>query len=213
MHDEFAKLYGQKTGLLHITINPGLHDLSDIEREHKLKEKPQAFLKASFSAAVPNLQAGDLSLDESLDIMFWALEQSVPHGLLNMPDTGHSLITQNDRSFKAALDHTEYATRYPDLSPQIERTKGSDLILTLNIRLIENEFLTVDSPTLADIAIFPFLRQFANIDWTWFDAQPWPQVILWLDGFIQSAEFQTIMTNIPVWQEGASPYIFGHYFE
>ena len=105
--------------MLHITNNPGLHDLSEIEREHKLKEKPQAFLKASFSAAVPNLQAGDLSLDENLDIMFWALEQSVPHGLLSMPDTGHTLIAQNDGSFKAALDHTKYATCYPDLSPLI----------------------------------------------------------------------------------------------
>ena len=80
-------------------------------REIKLKEKPPAFLSASTSATVPNLQAGDLNLDESLDIMNWALEQSDPHGLLNMPNVGETLIAQNDGPFKAALDHTKYAVR------------------------------------------------------------------------------------------------------
>ncbi|MBO9448894.1 glutathione S-transferase [Tropicibacter sp. R16_0] len=178
-------------------------------REIKLKEKPQAFLAASPSATVPNLQAGDLSLDESLDIMFWALGQNDPHGLLNMPDIGKTLIAQNDGPFKAALDHTKYAVRYPDLDPQSERRKASDFIQLLNTRLTENSFLTGDRPTLADIAIFPFVRQFAHIDRSWFDAQPWPYVILWLDGFLQSAEFQTAMTKIPTWEEDAPPYLFG----
>ena len=182
-------------------------------REIKLKEKPKAFLRASPSATVPNLQAGDLNLDESLDIMLWAPGQSDPNGLLNMPDMGHTLIAQNDGPFKAALDHTKYATRYPDLDPQIERSKASEFIQSLNSRLTETSFLMGDRPTLADIAIFPFMRQFAHIDRAWFDAQPWPKVILWLDGFLQSPDFQTIMTKIPVWDDRASPYIFGHAFE
>jgi glutathione S-transferase len=179
-------------------------------REIKLKEKPQAFLRVSPSATVPNLQAGDLDLDESLDIMHWALGQRDPHGLLNMPDIGESLIAQNDGPFKAALDHTKYATRYPDLDPQFERSKASEFIRSLNTMLTENLFLTGDRPTLADIAIFPFVRQFAHIDRTWFDAQPWPQVILWLNGFLQSAEFQAAMTKIPIWEDGARPYLFSH---
>ena len=81
-------------------------------REIKLKNKPQAFLAASPSATVPNLQAGDLNFDESLDIMRWALDQSDPHGLLKMPSIGETLIAQNDGPFKTALDHTKYATRY-----------------------------------------------------------------------------------------------------
>lgn len=179
-------------------------------REIKLKEKPQAFLKVSPSATVPSLQAGDLDLDESLDIMFWALGQRDPHGLLNMPDIGKTLIDQNDGPFKAALDHTKYAVRYPDLNPQLERNKASEFIQALNTRLTENSFLTGDRPTLADIAIFPFVRQFAHIDLGWFNAQPWPQVILWLDRFLQSAEFQMAMTKIPTWDDGARPYLFGH---
>ncbi|WP_439124775.1 glutathione S-transferase [Marivita sp.] len=179
-------------------------------REIKLKDKPQAFLSSSPSATVPNLQAGVLNLDESLDIMHWALGQSDPDGLLNMPNIGETLIAQNDGPFKSALDHTKYAVRYPDLDPQSEQAKASEFIQSLETRLAMQAFLTGDSPTLADIAIFPFVRQFAHIDRAWFDAQPWPHVILWLDGFLQSADFQKAMTKIPVWEDGARPYVFGN---
>ncbi len=179
-------------------------------REIKLKDKPQAFLSASPSATVPNLQAGDLNLDESLDIMLWVLGQSDPHGLLKMPNIGKTLIAQNDGPFKAALDHTKYAVRYPDLNPQSERAKASDFIQSLETRLAAQAFLTGDTPTLADIAIFPFVRQFAHIDRAWFDAQSWPHVILWLDGFLQSADFQTAMTKVPVWDGGPHLFLFGN---
>lgn len=179
-------------------------------REIKLQDKPQAFLRASPSATVPNLQAGDLNLDESFDIMIWALGQSDPHGLLNMPDIGKTLIAQNDGPFKAALDHTKYAVRYPDLDPQSERMKAADFIQSLDTRLAQSAFLTCDRATLADIAIFPFVRQFANIDRAWFDAQPWPHMILWLGSFLQSADFQTAMIKVPVWEDGTRPYLFSN---
>ncbi|GAA4228674.1 glutathione S-transferase [Sagittula marina] len=179
-------------------------------REIKLKDKPQAFLSASPSGTVPNLQAGDLNLDESLDIMLWVLGQSDPHGLLKMPNIGKTLIAQNDGPFKAALDHTKYAVRYPDLDPKAERAKASDFIQSLETRLAAQAFLTGDMPTLADVAIFPFVRQFAHIDRAWFDAQPWPHVILWLDGFLQSTDFQKAMTKVPVWNGGQDPFRFGN---
>lgn len=178
-------------------------------REIKLKDKPRAFLRASPSATVPNLQAGDLNFDESLDIMLWALGKSDPHGLLNMPNIGETLIAENDGPFKAALDHTKYAARYPDLDPQSERARASDFIYSLDTRLTKHLFLTGDRPTLADLAIFPFVRQFAHIDRVWFDAQPWPNVILWLGGFLQSADFQKAMTKVTVWEEHASSYLLG----
>lgn len=178
-------------------------------REIKLKDKPQAFLQVSPSATVPNLQAGDQSFDESLDIMRWALGQSDPHELLNMPRIGETLIAQNDGPFKTALDHTKYAVRYPDLDPQSERARASDFIRSLETRLAKASFLTGDRPTLADLAIFPFVRQFAHIDRAWFDAQPWPNVILWLEGFLQSADFQKTMTKVTVWEAGARAYLFG----
>lgn len=178
-------------------------------REIKLKDKPKAFLEASPSATVPNLQAGDLRLDESLDIMLWALQQSDPHGLMNMPEDGKTLIAQNDGPFKAALDHTKYAVRYPDLDPQAERAKASDFLQALDARLAAQAYLMGDRPTLADLAIFPFVRQFAQIDRAWFDAQSWPHLIRWLDSFLQSPDFQAAMTKIPVWEDGAAPYLFG----
>lgn len=178
-------------------------------REIKLKDKPQAFLGASPSATVPNLQAGDLNFDESLDIMRWALGKRDPRGLLDMPHIGETLIAQNDGPFKTALDHTKYATRYPDLDPQSERAQASAFIHSLDTLLAKHLLLTGDRPTLADIAIFPFVRQFAHIDRAWFDAQPWPNVILWLDGFLQSADFQKAMTKVAVWEEAAPPYLFG----
>lgn len=178
-------------------------------REIKLKEKPQAFLLASPSTTVPNLQLGDLILDESLDIMYWALGQRDPQGLLNMPDLGKTLIAQNDGPFKTALDHTKYAIRYPDLDPHFERMRASDFIHSLNTQLAKHSFLLANRPTLADIAIFPFVRQFAHIDRAWFDAQPWPHVVHWLDGFLQSADFQTAMAKTPVWQDGMQPNLFG----
>lgn len=177
-------------------------------REIKLRAKPEAFLNASRSATVPNLQAGNLSLDESLDIMFWALGQNDPRGFLDRPEEGRSVIAQNDGAFKAALDHTKYAVRYPDLDPETERSKASDFIQYLNTRLAAHPFLVGDRPTLADLAVFPFIRQFANIDRAWFDAQSWPHAVLWLDGFLQSAAFKAAMVKIPVWEDGAPPYYF-----
>lgn len=177
-------------------------------REIKLQDKPEAFLKASPSATVPNLQVGDLGLDESLDIMLWALERNDPQKLLDMADEGQSLIAQNDGPFKAALDHTKYAVRYPDLDPAIERSKASDFILSLDTRLAAHAFLMGDRPSLADLAIFPFVRQFANIDRVWFAQQGWPHVVHWLEGFLQSSAFAAVMTKIPVWEDTAPPYLF-----
>lgn len=179
-------------------------------REIKLKDKPQAFLRASPSATVPNLQAGDLNLDESLDIMLWALGKNDPLGLLNMPSIGETLIAQNDGPFKAALDHTKYSDRYPDLDAQSERAQASNFIQSLETQLAQCPFLTGGRPTLADIAIFPFVRQFAHIDRAWFDAQHWPNVTLWLDGFLQSPDFQKAMAKFTVWEDGTRPYLFGH---
>lgn len=178
-------------------------------REIKLQAKPEAFLNASPSATVPSLEAGDLSLDESLDIMLWALGQNDPQELLDMPEEGRSLIAQNDGPFKAVLDHTKYAVRYPELDPEAERSKASDFIQSLDTRLAAQRFLMGDRATVADLAVFPFIRQFANIDRASFDAQSWPHAVRWLDGFLQSAAFETAMRKIPVWEDGAPPYYFG----
>ena len=178
-------------------------------REIKLTDKPKAFRDASPSATVPNLQVGDLVLDESLDIMLWALQQNDPQGLLETVDASRDLIARNDGPFKAALDHTKYAVRYPDLDPEAERAAASDGILALERKLADHAYLAGDRPSLAALAIFPFIRQFANIDRSWFDAQPWPYVIRWLDRFLASPAFAATMAKRPVWEEGSPPCLFG----
>jgi glutathione S-transferase len=178
-------------------------------REILLKDKPQAFLDASASATVPALVLRDRVLDESADIMVWALERNDPWGLLHMPQEGWDLIDTNDGPFKAALDHTKYAARYPKLDANAERTKAAAFLVGLDQRLKGQNSLFGDRPTIADHAILPFVRQFANIDREWFDAQAWPDLITWLTRFLESEQFALVMTKYMPWSEGHAPVWFG----
>lgn len=178
-------------------------------REILLRDKPGAFLQTSPSATVPALRQGEMVLDESLDIMVWALEQRDPLGLLDMPQDGWQAIEANDGPFKEALDHTKYASRHPDLDPTIVRAKASSYLSHLNDRLKGQMALFGDQPTLADHAIWPFVRQFANTDCAWFDAQPWPDLIAWLERFTEREMFTKIMVKYPPWVEGDTPIQFG----
>ncbi len=177
-------------------------------REVVLRDKPQAFLETSPSATVPSLRLGDRVLDESLDIMIWALKQSDPQRLLDMPQVGWDLIEENDGPFKRALDRTKYATRYPDADHAAERSKASEHLLKLDAQLQGRPWLFGDRPTLADLALLPFVRQFAYIDRPWFDTQPWPNLIAWLDAFLASEVFQSVMAKNAQWSEGDAPLWF-----
>ncbi len=173
-------------------------------REVVLRDKPEEFLQTSASGTVPTLDLGDLVIDESLDIMIWALQQNDPDQLLDMPADGWELISTNDGSFKAALDHTKYTTRYPDLNMEEERAKASVFLASLDLRLANTPWLFGDRPTLADYALIPFVRQFAYIDRLWFDTQDWPHLIDWLDRFLASPRFSKVMEKYPAWTK-ASP--------
>ena len=177
-------------------------------REILLRDKPDAFLETSASATVPALRAGDLVIDESRDIMIWALEQSDPEHLLDMPESGWELIARNDGPFKQALDHTKYASRYPDLDASVERAKAAEFLMDLEGQLDGQTWLFGVRPTVADYAILPFVRQFANTDRAWFDAQDWPNVRGWLDRFLESERFKGIMSKYAPWAEGDAPVWF-----
>jgi glutathione S-transferase len=171
-------------------------------REVVLRNKPAEFLQTSASETVPTLDLGDRVIDESLDIMIWALEQNDPEQLLDMPAIGWELITRNDGPFKAALDHTKYSTRYPDLDVLAERDKASLHLKQLDQRLADNTWLCGDRLTLADLALVPFVRQFAYIDRRWFDAQDWPRLVAWLDALLESELFLQVMEKHPPWANG-----------
>ncbi|MEY8880918.1 glutathione S-transferase [Donghicola sp. XS_ASV15] len=178
-------------------------------REVVLRDKPAAFLDTSPSGTVPALRIGAEVIDESLDIMVWALRQRDPAGLLEMPSEGWDLIAVNDGPFKSALDHTKYTTRYPQHDPEVERAKAVAHLMDLERRLAAGHWLFGKQETLADLAILPFVRQFAYIDRPWFDAQPWPHLIGWLDRFLQSDAFARVMPKYSQWHEGDTPVIFG----
>lgn len=178
-------------------------------REILLRDKPQAFLETSPSATVPALRMGDQVLDESLDIMVWALDKNDPECLLDMPNVGWDVIATSDGPFKTALDHTKYASRYPDLDRDVERGKAADFLMSLDRQFDGGVWLFGNRPTLVDYAILPFVRQFANSDRAWFDAQDWPNLAGWLDRFIKSESFAGIMTKYPVWSQDDPPTWFG----
>ncbi|RBW52547.1 glutathione S-transferase [Ruegeria sp. A3M17] len=177
-------------------------------REILLRDKPEAFLQTSPSGTVPTLQLPDKVIDESLEIMVWALQQNDPQRLLDMPQEGWGLITVNDGPFKAALDHTKYTTRHPDLDPKEERRKAARYLLSLDERLVGQAWLFGDRPTLADLALLPFVRQFAHIDRAWFDAQEWQSLTAWLDQFLDSEVFLLVMRRYATWSEDDAPNWF-----
>ena len=177
-------------------------------REILLRDKPAAFLNASPSATVPCLQIGSSSIDESLDIMVWALSRNDPEGWFDMPDAGHALIAECDGPFKTSLDRYKYVSRYEDADAEAERTCAAQFITALDRHLAENNWLFGGHPRLADMALLPFIRQFAHVDLAWFDAQPWPRVIRWLSAFKSSDAFRAIMTKHTVWQPGETGVLF-----
>lgn len=176
-------------------------------REILLRDKAPEFLVTSPSATVPCLKDGDTVIDESLDVMKWALGRSDPEGWLDMPAEGHALIEEADGPFKQALDRTKYDTRYPDLDPEEQRAKAHSFLYKLDGQL-EQPCLFGETPKLADMAILPFVRQFAFIDKARFDAEDWPNLSRWLEAFLVSDRFQSIMSKYAKWETGDAPIYF-----
>lgn len=177
-------------------------------QEILLKDKPTAFLAASPKGTVPVVQDGDDVIEESRDVMLWALGRSDPENWLEMPAEGHTLIDTCDGPFKQALDHTKYAVRFPDRDEAAERAKAMVFLRDLDARLSHNPFLMGPKRTLADMAILPFVRQFANTDRAWFDAQGLGSLTAWLDAFLGSDRFRKVMTKYPPWQNGQDQVLF-----
>jgi glutathione S-transferase len=177
-------------------------------QEILLREKPAPFLAASPKGTVPVVQDGDTVIEESRDVMLWALRQNDPEGWLDMPQEGFDLIDTCDGPFKQALDHTKYAVRFPDRDEATERAKAMVFLTALNDRLNQSPFLMGPKRRLSDMAILPFVRQFANTDRAWFDAQGLGPLTRWLDAFLASDRFRAIMVKYPPWQAGQDPVLF-----
>lgn len=184
-------------------------------REVKLADKPPELHGVSPKATVPVLVLpGGSVIDESLAIMRWALGQNDPEGWLAGDDA--ELIARNDGPFKRHLDRYKYPTRYPEEAQGDEegllldhRTAGLVILRDLDARLGGSGQLCGARRTLADVALFPFVRQFANTDRDWFDAQGLPQLEQWLEDHLASKLFAAIMRKFAPWQAGDAPVLFG----
>ncbi len=178
-------------------------------REVILRQKPQHLLDISPKGTVPVLllPCGRV-LEESLDIMRWALEQNDPQGWLNC-QRAEALIMDNDTGFKYALDRYKYPNRYDGVDPLFHRDRGEAFLKTLEYVLSISPYLSGKTPKLTDISIFPFIRQFAKVDLSWFEGLPYPYVQNWLKTLTEGELFASIMTKYPPWQEGQDPVYFG----
>lgn len=196
-------------------------------REIVLRDKPQAMVTASPKATVPVLVLDNGQvIDESLDIARWALSQNDPNGWLRPQngdgDTMFALIEAMDGPFKHHLDRYKYSTRHVGVDGDAEafaqqhRAAAVQELEKLEARLAEHAaqtdqgdgngtpYLFGSAPCLADIAIAPFVRQFANTDRAWFDTLPLPHLHRWLNAFLESDDFAAIMKKYPVWVDGAA---------
>ena len=174
-------------------------------REVKLSQKPAELIAASPKATVPVLVlAGGQVIDQSVTIMRWALGQADPEGWLEREDAG--LIAANDGPFKAHLDRYKYPQRYGS-DPAEHRAAGLVVLEALETRLGGHAHLCGERRGLADIATFPFVRQFAETDRAWFDAQNLPRLQAWLSRHLQSALFAAAMVRFAQWNAGDPPVV------
>jgi glutathione S-transferase len=166
--------------------------------EVSLRAKPKEMLECSPKGTVPVLKFSDgRVLEQSLDIMQWALSLNDPEYWLDSdPDASAeimALIKKNDESFKPALDLYKYAVRFPEHSEAYYREQAEPFLAELNTRLSQDGYLMGGRYTLADMAIFPFIRQFSNVNPDWFYASRYQHLIAWLDQLTGSELFQNIM--------------------
>jgi glutathione S-transferase len=177
-------------------------------REVKLAAKPPELIEASPKATVPVLVLSDGTvIDESLAIMRWALGQNDPEHWLAGDDA--ALIGRNDGTFKHHLDRAKYPGRYEEEHGTDHRAAALALLHPLETRLENAPFLCGDTRSLTDIALFPFIRQFAHIDPEWFAAQPLPRLQAWLEQHKASDLFASIMPKFVPWKAGDAPIRFG----
>ncbi|MFQ3196140.1 MAG: glutathione S-transferase [Colwellia sp.] len=188
-------------------------------RDLVLTDKPDEMLKASPKGTVPVLvteQAPDkiVVIEESLDVMLWALHESDPDNLLHS-ETPHLLsemlllISQFDNEFKVCFDKYQCAKRYHEDSLESDRKACEKHIADLEQRLQFNDFFMSNKASLADIALLPFIRKFSKVERQWYLQSPYPKLRAWLNNYLQSRMFSKVMTQYPLWLENRELVIFG----
>ena len=172
-------------------------------REVLLKDKPPELLAASAKATVPVLVLSDgRVVEESLDVMQWALEYRDPLNWLEGEALESDWISACDGDFKHWLDRYKYSERYPEHTAEDYRQKAETFVQKLEDWLSVSDWVGGDAANAVDVALFPFIRQFAGVDPSWWQQAPYPKVRLWLENWLNSALFSAIMAKYPRWESG-----------
>ncbi len=181
-------------------------------REVALRDKPKAMMALSPKGTVPVLMLADETvLDESLDIMRWALDIRDPDHWLESTDEAATLLHQLDQNFKNDLDRYKYFVNHPE-HPQIYyRARGEKFLAILEDRLLANDGRGICDArtTFADIAVFPFVRQFVLVNKAWFDGTPYTLLKGWLFQHLNSELFMSVMHKYAPWKPGDELLLFG----
>ena len=177
-------------------------------REVKLSDKPVEFLALSSKATVPVLQLSDgRILEESLDIIEWALSNADPDGWL--VEDKDALINENDDVFKPLLDQYKYADQYTLLSQHEHRAAALPFLMLLDSKLQDSDYLTGSQLSRVDISIMPFIRQFAGVEPDWFAQSEFIALRHWLQKLIDSHLFKKVMRKYSFWEAGDASVYFG----
>ena len=172
-------------------------------REIELRNKPKSMLMASPKGTVPVLILGDVVLDQSIEIMRWALQTSDPDNWGGIDeDAAHIWIEKNDGPFKVLLDQYKYPNRHPNLNQNDVLNAAIELMLKpMDDALKSSQFLLGDKQSWLDVAIFPFIRQFSMVNLERFDQLLLPALKKWLAQFLQSELFNAVMYKYPTWKD------------
>lgn len=170
-------------------------------REIELRNKPESMLMASPKGTVPVLIIGDVVLDQSIEIMRWALQKSDPDNWGGIDeDAAQIWIERNDVAFKTLLDQYKYSNRNPHLNQgEILDTAIALMLKPMNDALEARQYLLGNQQSWIDVAIFPFVRQFSMVNRDWFDQLPFPALKRWLANYLQSELFNAVMHKHPTW--------------
>ena len=185
-------------------------------REISLRNKPEASLAVSLKGTVPVLALPDQSVvDESLDVMLWSLRQNDPDGWVDsdgsISSEAHELTDMNDSQFKVFLDRYKYSVRFPEHPPESYRGHAEKFLGILESRLDGSPYLVGNRVSLADVAVFLFIRQFAKVDLSWFQASSYTALNAWLGKFEQGVLFKDLMKKYKPWNYGEVGVPFGHH--
>ena len=180
-------------------------------REVLLRDKPPSMLEYSPKGTVPVLilQDGNV-IDESLDVIDWALNLNDPDDWQRSKDTKKTkeLIKINDGEFKYHLDRYKYSKRYDNEDPEFHRKKCLKFIESLNNELNNSKYIFDNNISYVDIVLLPFIRQFRIADMEWFDSLPYDNIKVWLSKFLDSFLLNIIMKKYDLWKEGDLAIVF-----